>query len=107
MRRYEKSCLNSRDDECIMLQPVGNIPRMVFVVVDGMGFDSRHLLSWMTQSDSHPLTRKPISDELKKVCVDKAVSFSRCEQERTSKRKGYFSRKRALEKTLGRISKVN
>lgn len=103
--RYEKLCANSMDDECIMLQPVSNIPRAVFVVVDGMAFDSRHLLSWMTKSNSHPLTRKAVSDELKKKCVDKAVMFLRDEQKRISNRKGYYSRKRMLKRTLDRISK--
>lgn len=100
--RYEKSCSNYMDDECIMLQPVSSIPRGVLVVVDNMAFDSRHLLSWMTKSNSHPLTRENLSDEVKKVCLDKAVLFLKREQKRISNRKGYFSRKRTLKRTLGR-----
>lgn len=105
--RYEKSCSNAMDDECIMLQPVSLIPRSVFVVLDGMAFDSRHLLSWMTKSNSHPLTRQPVSHELKKTCVDKAVSFLGSEQKRISNRRGHFSRKRTLKRTLDRISKAD
>lgn len=100
--RYEKSCSNYMDDECIMLQPVSGIPRGVLVVVDNMAFDSRHLLSWMTKSNSHPLTREKLSDDVKKVCLDKAVLFLWSEQKRISKRKGYFSRKRTLKRTLDR-----
>lgn len=100
--RYDNLCLNSRDDECIMLSPVSNIPRGVLVVVDGMAFDSRHLLCWMTKSNSHPLTRDSLSDEVKKLCVDKAVLFLTLEQKRISNRKGYFSRKRILKRTLDR-----
>lgn len=100
--RYEGLCLNSRDDECIMLQPVSDIPRGVLVVVDDMAFDSRHLLAWMTRSDSHPLTREPLPDRLKHLCVDKAVVFLTREQKRISNRKGYFSRKRTLKRTLDR-----
>lgn len=100
--RYDSVCLNSKDDECIMLQPVSNIPRGVLVVVDNMAFDSRHLLSWMTKSNSHPLTRESLSDDVKKTCVDKAVLFLTREQKRISNRKGYFSRKRILKRTLDR-----
>lgn len=100
--RYKKLCFNFEDDECIMLQPVSSIPRGVLVVVDNMAFDSRHLLSWMTKSNSHPLTRDPLPDELNKVCIDKAVLFLSREQRRISNRKGYFSRKRTLKRTLDR-----
>lgn len=100
--RYEKSCVNFMDDDCIMLQPVSRIPREVLVVLDNMGFDSRHLLAWMTRSDSHPLTREAFADDVKKLCLDKVVSFLRLEQKRTSNRKGYFSRKRILKRTLDR-----
>lgn len=100
--RYKRSCLNSMDDECIMLQPVSRIPRGVLVVLDDMGFDSRHLLAWMTKSNSHPLTRKPFPDDVKKLCLDKAVLFLSSEQKRISNRKGYFSRKRVLRRTLDR-----
>lgn len=100
--RYEKTCLNFKDDECIMLQPVSRIPRGVLVVLDNVGFDSRHLLAWMTKSNSHPLTRVVFSDEVKKDCLDKAVLFLKLEQKRISNRKGYFSRKRILKRTLDR-----
>ena len=94
--------MNSMDDECIMLQPVSRIPRGVLVVLDDMGFDSRHLLAWMTKSNSHPLTRQAFSDDVKKLCLDKAVLFLSLEQKRISNRKGYFSRKRVLKRTLDR-----
>ena len=100
--RYAKLCANSGDDECIMLQPVSHIPREVLLVVDKIGFDSRHLLVWMAKSNVNPLTRRPLSHDVKKLCVDKAVTFLRCEHRRTSTKRGYFSRKRVLQRTIER-----
>lgn len=104
--RYEGVCLNSKDDECIMLQPVSNIPRGVLVVVDKMAFDSRHLLAWMTKSGSHPLTREPLPDKVKHLCVEKSALFLTSEQKRITNRKGYFSRKRTLKRTLDRHADI-
>ena len=100
--RYAESCTNYDDDDCIMLQPVSHIPREVLLVVDKIGFDSRHLLAWMARSSANPLTRAPLQHDVKKLCLDKAVMFLRREQKRISNRKGYFSRKRILKRTIER-----
>ena len=98
--------MNFLDDECIMLQPVSRIPRGLLVVIDRQGFDSRHLLAWMTRSNSHPLTRDKFPDDVKKMCLDKAIMFLRSEQKRISNRKGYFSRKRTLKRTVDRHTEL-
>jgi hypothetical protein len=100
--RYADSCTNYNDDDCIMLQPVSHIPREVLLVVDKIGFDARHLLAWMARSSANPLTREPLEHDVRRLCLDKAVTFLRSEQRRISNRKGYFSRKRILKRTIER-----
>lgn len=95
--RYEKVCTNYKDDECIMLQPVSRIPRVLLIVLDGFGFDARHLLTWMNRSNSHPLSRCPLSKTTKKKCVEKIVRYLEDVQNRSGP-KGYFGRKKILER---------
>lgn len=93
--------MNWDDDECIMLRPVSSIPRGVLVVVDQVAFDSRDLLSWITRSRYHPLTRKPLTDRLKRLCIKKSTTFFERELgPNKKKKKGFYSRKRVLKKIM-------
>lgn len=105
-RRYSSLCSNYADDECIMLEPVHMIPRGVLMVIDRVAFDCRHLLSWMEKSNSHPLSRTPLQPSLKEACVEKVVVFLKKESSRISNSRGFFSRKRVLERILDRHEKI-
>jgi len=98
--RYADVCSNYKDDDCIMLDPIKMIPRDVLIVMNDIGFDCRHLLSWIKKSNSHPLTRGPILDSDKKSCFDRVINFLENEIKRNSNRKGFFSRKKILKRTL-------
>lgn len=99
--RYSKLCpKNYKEDECILFEPVRLIPRDVLVVVDEVGFDCRSFLTWMTKSSTHPLTRERVPDSFKIRCISSAVVFLERENRRNSNRKGFFSRKRILRRTL-------
>ena len=100
--RYSRVCSNYSDDECILLEPVKMIPRDVFVVINDIGFDCRNLLTWMTKSNSHPLSRDPIPDSFRMRCIESTMRFLEKETKRNSKRKGFFSRKKILRRTLDR-----
>ena len=96
--RYSKLCSN--EEECILFEPVKFIPRDVFVVVDEIGFDCRSFLTWMATSSTHPLTRERIPTSFKERCISSSVVFLERENRRNSNRKGFFSRKRILRRTL-------
>lgn len=102
LRRYQGICSNFNDDDCILLNSVAHIPRDVVVIIENTAFDSRSLLTWMARSNSNPLTRKPLPEGLKESCFEKAVLFLHREEKRNSNRRGFYSRKRVLRRTVDR-----
>jgi len=101
--RYSELCSN--EEECILFDPISMIPREVFVVIDDVGFDCRSLLTWMTKSSTHPLTRERIPNSFKERCINRSVVFLERENRRNSNRRGFFSRKRTLRRTLQRLGR--
>ena len=105
-RRYEGECINCNDDDIFTFEPVCLIPRGLMVVVEGHGFNSLSLLSWILRSSKgfqvHPITRNKIEEDIEVICVYNIACFAKNDSVQFKNKKGYWKRKKGATKVLTR-----
>ena len=110
LRRYSSICQNYADTDCITLEPVSLIPRLLLVVLDGQAFDARGLVKWLVHSKTHPLTRRPIDPYTFVSCMQKLHYFILQDEQLllSNKEKGFcrrrmFTRLRQLKHIMRKV----
>ena len=105
-QRYEGRCINYDDDDIFTFEPVCLIPRGLMIIVEGHGFNSLNLLSWILRSSKgfqvHPITRNKLEECVEVLCVYNITCFLRNDSKKFTK--GYYKRRKLAKKVLTRYT---
>ena len=107
-QRYKGKCINYNDDDIFTFEPVCLIPRGLMIIVEGHGFNSLNLLSWILRSSKrfqvHPITRNKLEECVEILCVYNIASFLRNDSKNFTSKKGYYRRRKLAAKVLTRYT---
>ena len=107
-QRYKGKCINCDDDDIFTFDPVCLIPRGLMIIVEGHGFNSLNLLSWIFSSTKrfqvHPITRNKLEEYVEVMCVYNIACFLRNDSRNFTSKKGYYRRRKLATKVLTRYT---